>query len=120
MTKNEREILAGIVDDMVGGYTTDKWGDKAYLFSVVVIDGSLAMNNEGEDEDFVCPAEICVEATNEDTQFFFLKLMKKSEGDNRNRWLRPPDATTRLQKYEPLTAHWRNYAIIITPKTQNS
>lgn len=63
---------------MIGGYTTDKWGDKAYLFAASIIDGSLAMNNEGEDENFVCPVEICVEATNEDTQFFFLKLMNKN------------------------------------------
>ena len=65
---------------MIGGYTKDKWGDKAYLFASVVIDGSLAMNNEGEDEDYICPTEICKEASKEDTQFFFLKLMNKNNG----------------------------------------
>lgn len=62
---------------MVGGYTTDEYGDDAYLFSSVVIDGHLALNNEGNDEDFIYPAEICDEASTEDTQRYLNKLMNK-------------------------------------------
>lgn len=62
---------------MVGGYTQDEWGDEAYLFSSVVIEGHLALNNEGDDEDFIYPADICSEASAEDTQNYFNKLMNK-------------------------------------------
>lgn len=62
---------------MVGGYTKDEWGDDAYLLSSVVIDGDLALNNEGEDEDFIYPMDCCSEATQEDAQKYLNKLMNK-------------------------------------------
>lgn len=62
---------------MIGGYTKDDFGYDAYLLSSCVIDGELELNDQGDDDDFIYPAEICSEASAEDTQKYFNKLMNK-------------------------------------------
>jgi len=62
---------------MVGGYTTDKFGDEAYLLAVALTDGELAFNDAEDAEAFAVPVEICDKASEEDTQMFFNKMMKR-------------------------------------------
>lgn len=62
---------------MIGGYTKDDFGDDAYLLSSCVIDGQLELNDNGDDDGYICPMDICQEASEIDTQNYFKKLMNK-------------------------------------------
>ena len=85
MKKEERLSLGTIVYldgieqhlGMIGGYTIDEYCEPAYLMAATIIDGRFAWNDEGEDDIFTYPVEICFEAAQEDAQKFYNEIMNK-------------------------------------------
>lgn len=60
---------------LIGGYTTDLFGNESYLFAAALTDGEFELNNEDQSELFCMPIDICDEASDEDKQMFFKKMM---------------------------------------------
>lgn len=60
---------------LIGGYTTDLFDDEAYLPAATLIDGELELNNKEQAELYCMPIDICDEASDEDKQMFFNKMM---------------------------------------------